>query len=211
MREDQRRESFLEEIAASRRMAADKQRLLLELRSERDRRVTVAIARAVTSSPLPPGTAGRSRPAPAQRPLADSSIPKTPIRAAPHPGDTTVAQRAAQTVDRVISDVGLGVFGTEPARPAPPGLFALALIGMFLVPALGVGLLLIGFAHLRAHSLVSGTALLACGGLLMWGTWTLAKMTNPDWLSRPTTDATRTVDGTSPIDAMRSDLYWPGD
>jgi len=218
MRQDQRRETILEQTESARRMATDKQRLLLELRSERDRRVAGAIASAAADQPFRPpentrlATAEPAAGAPAAESPAQPRRLASPTPPSFTPGERskTVAERTAETVDRVVDNIGQKVFNTPAAQPLPPGLYALALIGMFLVPAMGVGLILIGFAHLRGHSFVSGSIILAIGGLLLWGTWSLAKTINPDLLSNPARNspAPPSAENASPIDSMRSDLFW---
>jgi len=219
MRQDQRRETILEQTESARRMATDKQRALVELRSDRDRRVAVAIARAAAERPFRTPENTRLAAAASAAGVRGPDSPATPRQLAsptppsftPEERSKTVAERTAETVDRVVDNIGQKVFRTPAAQPLPPGLFALALIGMFLVPAGGLGLVLIGFAHLRGHSFVSGSIILAVGGLLLWGTWSLAKTTNPDLLTNPTRDSLRpppATENASPVDSMRSDLFW---
>lgn len=189
MRSDQRRETILEQTESARRMAADKQRALIELRSDRDRRVAVAIARAAATRPFRAPEDVRLTTAEPTAPMAEQPGPPTTMPFPPAERKKTVAQQTAETVDRVVDNIGQKIFNTPAAQPQPPGFFALALIGMFLVPAGGFGMVLIGLAHLRGHSFVSGSIILAIGGLMLWGTWSLAKTITPGLLGNPTREA----------------------
>ena len=159
MRQDQRRETILEQTESARRMATDKQRRLFELRGERDRRVAVAIANAAATQPFhPPETVHLTTADPSGEVATGTSSSSRNTEPPKHgttetppflPGDRnkTIAERTAETVDGIVGNIGQKIFNTPAAQPLPPGLFALALIGMFLVPAGGVTLLFLGFAH----------------------------------------------------------------
>jgi len=233
MLNDQRRESRLEKMASDARIARDKNTRLAELRQERDRRVTAAIARAAPAAPFRPPApqpgivvTDTSTPAPADQSIP-SALPPSPqtVRLPPRtaPLATTAPARPAPTATPprapapapAANNTEAATGAAVAAKTTPPGLYALALIGMCLVPALGVGLLMIGFAHLRGHSFVSGTAIMIAGALVLWGSVTAARLINPDLLAfgRDNKQA-RLADGEespSVMSSLRSDAFWNAD
>ncbi len=215
---DTLRETALERKAAEERIAADKFQILLELRTDRDRRVAGAKAKAsVPFAPLRPKSTTPVLLASAgavegpTTPAIDPSPPSLPASpAAPRPAVIPKTNTPAAVVDQVVQQVGSQIIGTPEGKPLSPGLFALVLIGLFLVPAAGITLLLLGIAHLRGHSFLSGLVILAIGGLFLWGTWSLARTVSPDLLTgsrQASRDLPETAD-LRPMQALQPDILW---
>jgi hypothetical protein len=217
---DQAREGRLQQNWLNRQFAEDKARFKRQIQVENDRQIAVAIA---NKAPAPPfretreNTGQGANPAPAaivimEAPPGASTPPprRAPTPAATPPGGP--GQRAAEAAEAIASRVGEAVFGPAAARPMPAGLFVLALVGMFLAPAAGAALVLIGFAHLRGHSFFSGSVITVLGGLFIWGTIALATRINPDLLSADQSEQPWEAEASgniSPMDALRPETFWP--
>jgi len=214
---DGRRESAIERRGTAERMNKQKAQTLRELRIDRDRRVASAIAKAwVPFQPPRPkrppstllATAGQAEGQAA--PTIDLSRPQLPPPpAVSRPSGTPRPRTPAAVVDQVVQQVGSQIIGTPSGKPLSPGLFALVLVGLFLVPAAAITLLLLGIAHLRGHSFVTGSMIIALGGLLLWGTWSLARTINPDLLAQSQPANPDSTSGNlRPMEGLRSDLFW---
>lgn len=218
---DRQRETARENFASQQRISAWKAQSMREMRIDRERRIASAVAKAWTP-PFDPPPRPSSIPAPllaaaTQENKEDATqvVGMTPVNPAPQP---TPAARATATprpgsvaaaVDRAVQQVGDQIIGSKPGQPLSPGLFALILTGLFLVPAAGVTFIMFGIAHLRGHSFVSGSVILLLGGGLLWGTWILARTINPDILSgKRAQGAIAESDELRPMQALQSDLFW---
>jgi len=227
MLSDQRRETRLEKMESEARIARDKGTRLAELRQDRDRRVAAAIARAAPAAPFRPAATPHSivgaTPAPLQPAIVASELPaatspqasstppppitsappEPPTRATPIPAPPSTPSPAQITGNSVETAPA-----AEAGQDAPTGLFALALIGLFLVPAMGVGLIFVGFAHLRGHSFISGTAIIIAGALVLWGAYTAARLINPDLLTFGEKQKSGAPVGAETLLNLRSDAFW---
>lgn len=188
-------------------------------RTERERAVSASIARAAAKSPFNPPRPKRPPPASLATagqiegqaaPAIDLSRPELPPPpAVSRPSGTPRPRTPAAVVDQVVQQVGSKIIGTPAGKPLSPGLFALVLVGLFLVPAAAISFLLLGIAHLRGHSFVTGSIIIALGGLLLWGTWSLARTINPDLLAQGQPADPNNADGNlRPMEGLRADLFW---
>jgi hypothetical protein len=189
---------------------------LIFYRTDRERRVNSRIARAISDQPLP---ARRDRiPNPqAAEPLLITTSPETAITgtrenstAAPSP-DPTPLSDTLKVVDKFIENAVQKITGEPATPPARSAMFVLLVVGMFVVPSAGIAFVLIGIAHLRGHSFLPGSIILALGGLFLWGTWSLAKSTHPDFLTagKPSADRTNsTAEGLGTLQSVPPDLLW---
>ena len=236
LRSDQSRETWLEKRAVEKRMEDDKRKHLLKLRTERDRKVAIAIAEAAIAQPF---IASPARPratpattvepadasaaaatvasievAPPKEPAAHSTTDRKPALPSPTPLPTPNAASLAKR--GAVNPPPATIYEEGPKSPAStkpysPGFFALLLTGMFLLPSAGMALLLVGAAHLRSHSFFSGSMILAVGGSLLWGAWSLAHVIDPTALMRSEPEATRPATDSetlSPMQAMQPDVLW---
>lgn len=186
---DRKREIVRENLAIQQRLSAWKAESMRTLRIERERRVAGAVARAWTPPFDPP-----SQPVGAPPPLVATAISEnkeegsqlvdmTDPATVPRNRATPRPVAAVAAVDQIVQQVGGRIIGSAPSQALSPGLFALVLTGLFLVPAAGVSFVIFGIAQLRGHSFVSGSAMIVIAGILLWGTWTLARAVNPNILA----------------------------
>jgi hypothetical protein len=147
---------------------------LLYYRTQRDRAVGRAIAAALSTEPFPPPAAGTG--APEVAPPEAGHPAAAAIEALPEwlsSPATTVADRtraAVQSVDKVADKIEREVLGNSELSAGRPGLLALLLSAMFLIPAAGVAGLVLGIAHLRARSLRTGGIFLVTGTVIIGAT-----------------------------------------
>jgi hypothetical protein len=241
LRGDQTRETWLERRSTEQRIADDKKKILTDLRRERDRSVATAIARAATAKAfavpiararsttgpvaVDPGTTASSSfttdtdpypasPPPPSRPDTTPASTPRPVantpKATPPSNAVTLPDRGPKKPPQsnTIDDAAPAAASTKRHRP---GMFALILIGMFLLPSAGVALLLVGAAHLRSHSFFSGSTILAVGCSLLWGAWSLAHLFDPAALTRPETAAPRPATDDAnlrPMQALQPGMLW---
>ena len=221
---DSQREGAAEQRAARERMAKDKTRILLDLRSEHRRQVAAAVAAKTGESFSQPREKNATIPAVVAgadgggfepvRVVDATKLPAPlPPQPSPSPVGTTRLAAPAAAVDEIIQRVGEKVVGSAPNQPLSPGLFALVLIGLFLVPSSGIALLLLGIAHLRGHRFLSGSVIIALGCLFLWGTWSLARTANPELFtgaSHASRDRAAPADF-STMQAIPTDVLWSED
>jgi hypothetical protein len=187
-RSDQRRENQLEWTSSARRMAADKFTALRALRQDRDRRLATAVANAVSSMPFAPHERNTSPSGPGSSdetpaPMPGEADSTTRVAAQPLPEFITAQARdATETLRQAAVHANREVFGEKISDTAPPALLVLALVAIFVVPAAGFALILLGLAHLRGHSLAKGSFLVLAGALTIWATYAVARSVNPDFL-----------------------------
>lgn len=215
--EDARREAALENRAAQQRIAADKARSLFELRNDRERRI--AAAKAQTLTPFDPPRQKAEPPvlladageatveSPPSIDLSPPPLASTPPR--PRPTSTPRPKKPVAVVDEVVQQVGSRIMGTPSGQPLAPGLFALVLIALFLVPAVGITLLLLGIAHLRGHSFFSGSVILVVGALFLYATWSLARIIDPEIFTQSKADNNPAKSGElSTMQALQPGVLW---
>jgi hypothetical protein len=92
------------------------------------------------------------------------------------------ARDATETLRQAAVHANRQVFGEKISDTAPPALLVLALVAIFVVPAAGLALVLLGLAHLRSHSFAKGSFLVLTGALAVWATYAVARNMNPDFL-----------------------------
>jgi hypothetical protein len=217
---DQAREQRLQQEWRARQFAEDKAAFLRDIRAHTYRQIAVAVANKAPAPPFrPPSKSNHGATPPANAPVVMSPS-VVPMKAA-RPKNTDVPRstptptgpgpKMAAAAEKVVSNIGQSVFGRAGTQPVAPGLFVLALVGIFVVPAAGIALILIGFAHLRGHSFLSGSIITILGGLLLWGTIALATRINPDLVaetSDTTGDPSENEGPVTPMDALRSGILW---
>jgi hypothetical protein len=217
---DRAREGNLQQAHDQLHFAQTKARIQQDLRFENNRQIATAIA---NKAPAPPfresvktGIEHEASPASPLIIAPDPTAAQTPDHrpgyvAGPTPTPAGLGQKAAAAADAIVNNVGQTLFGPAAAPPLHPGLFVLALVGIFVVPAAGGALVLIGLAHLRGHSFTSGTVIITLGALILWGSYTAARMIDPDLLGGPaevSPPADEPGAGPTAMRALRPDAPW---
>jgi len=213
---DRIRESARQDAEDRRFFESVKSERLIFYRTDRERRVNSRIARALSDQPLP---ASRERtPGPqAAEPLLIATAPEAEFptirentRAVSIPNKTPPPD-TLQVVDEFVENAVQKITGETATPPARSAMFVLLVVGMFVVPASGIAFVILGIAHLRGHSFLPGSIILALGGLLLWGTWSLAKIIHPDLLlggKSSAQNANATAEGLGPLQSLPPDLFW---
>lgn len=211
---DRIREAAKQKAADQRFFESFKSSRKLFYQTDRERRVESRKALAVSSQPLTIRT-GRAPNTAASKVLIMTTSPESGSEAPDprHPDNTGIdplPEKAPpadtlQAVDEFVESTVQKITGGTATPPARSAMFVLLLVGMFVVPASGIAFLLLGIAHLRGHSFLPGTIILAVGGLLLWGTWSLATTIDPRLVNL---GGNPVAEGLGPARHLPLDLFW---
>lgn len=213
---DRIRESARQDAEDRRFFEGFKSQRLIFYRTDRERRVNSRIARALSDQPLP-ASRGRMPSPQAAEPLLIATPPEAAITTTAENSTTTPPpvptppRDTLQAVDEFVENAVQKITGETATPPARSAMFVLLVVGMFVVPASGIAFVLIGIAHLRGYSFLPGSIILALGGLLLWGTWSLAKTIHPDLLlggKSSAQSANATAEGLGTLQSVPPDLFW---
>lgn len=181
-----------------------KAKRLFFFRTERDRSVAGAIARTDATQPFVKRTPPRMSAETEDNETAVGTGSRAPIEipsfvTAPANRIVDTARKTAGTIDRVAESITREFLPSPPPKNARSGLFAVLLIAMFLVPSAGLAALIVAVAHLRAHSLRTGTIFLASGVVILWASVSAALSLRADALTVPTMELDEDATSTLPI------------
>lgn len=213
---DQAREGRLQRNWLGRQFSEDKAHFLRQYQIETDRQVAGAMAKKAPAPPFRPPQLPPSSTSPPTLSKASTATDRTFVPSEPPPASvprstpkpTGPGPETAAIAERIVNKI---INRPAAAPPLPPGLFVLALVGVFVVPATGAALVLIGLSHLRGHNFFSGSVITLLGGLVLWGTIALATRINPDLVagtSDNANDASEVEGAVTPMDALRSGILW---